>query len=95
MQSSGYLVIPLCALVLEIEICQNSGMRDLSKPIEEMSTCSFFFFFSPPWDVCTARKCQKILGKNAALWEYEVYKFKEIGQLKVSIALFLTLNFCM
>ncbi|KAM7322640.1 hypothetical protein ACRRTK_018145 [Alexandromys fortis] len=29
-----------------------------------------------------ARKCQKILGKNAALWEYEVYKFKEIGQLK-------------
>lgn len=29
-----------------------------------------------------ARKCQKILGKNASLWEYEVYKFKEIGQLK-------------
>ncbi|XP_012888456.1 PREDICTED: vacuolar protein sorting-associated protein 41 homolog [Dipodomys ordii] len=29
-----------------------------------------------------ARKCQKILGKNAPLWEYEVYKFKEIGQLK-------------
>uniref|UniRef100_A0A5F9DMY6 Vacuolar protein sorting-associated protein 41 homolog n=1 Tax=Oryctolagus cuniculus TaxID=9986 RepID=A0A5F9DMY6_RABIT len=29
-----------------------------------------------------ARKCQKILGKNATLWEYEVYKFKEIGQLK-------------
>uniref|UniRef100_A0A5F8HDC8 VPS41 subunit of HOPS complex n=1 Tax=Monodelphis domestica TaxID=13616 RepID=A0A5F8HDC8_MONDO len=29
-----------------------------------------------------ARKCQKVLGKNAALWEYEVYKFKEIGQLK-------------
>nr|KAF6470533.1 VPS41 subunit of HOPS complex [Molossus molossus] len=29
-----------------------------------------------------ARKCQKILGKNAALWEYEVYRFKEIGQLK-------------
>jgi len=32
----------------------------------------------------TTSKCQKILGKNAALWEYEVYKFKEIGQLKVS-----------
>lgn len=94
MQSSGYLVIPLCALVLEIEICQNSGIRDLSKPIEEMSTY-FFFFPLSPWDVCTASKCQKILGKNAALWEYEVYKFKEIGQLKVSIALFLTLNFCM
>lgn len=49
MQSSGYLVIPLCALVLEIEICQNSGMRDLSKPIEEMSTYSFFFF--PPFSL--------------------------------------------
>uniref|UniRef100_A0A8C3XXM7 Vacuolar protein sorting-associated protein 41 homolog n=1 Tax=Catharus ustulatus TaxID=91951 RepID=A0A8C3XXM7_CATUS len=29
-----------------------------------------------------ARKCQKILGKNTELWEFEVYKFKEIGQLK-------------
>lgn len=92
MQSIGYLVIPLCALAPEIEICQNSGSRDLSKPAEEMST---YFFFLSPWDVFTASKCQKILGKNAALWEYEVYKFKEIGQLKVSTALFLTLNLCM
>ncbi|XP_063778599.1 vacuolar protein sorting-associated protein 41 homolog isoform X1 [Pseudophryne corroboree] len=29
-----------------------------------------------------ARKCQKILGKNMKLWEDEVYRFKEIGQLK-------------
>ncbi|NWU56277.1 VPS41 protein, partial [Dromas ardeola] len=29
-----------------------------------------------------SRKCQKILGKNTELWEFEVYKFKEIGQLK-------------
>ncbi|XP_070582392.1 vacuolar protein sorting-associated protein 41 homolog isoform X4 [Erythrolamprus reginae] len=29
-----------------------------------------------------ARKCQKILGKNTNLWECEVYRFKEIGQLK-------------
>uniref|UniRef100_A0A3Q2X831 VPS41 subunit of HOPS complex n=1 Tax=Hippocampus comes TaxID=109280 RepID=A0A3Q2X831_HIPCM len=31
-----------------------------------------------------ARKCQKILGKNMELWENEVYRFKTIGQLKVS-----------
>uniref|UniRef100_H2M7Z1 Vacuolar protein sorting-associated protein 41 homolog n=1 Tax=Oryzias latipes TaxID=8090 RepID=H2M7Z1_ORYLA len=29
-----------------------------------------------------ARKCQKVLGKNMELWENEVYRFKEIGQLK-------------
>ncbi|XP_048367400.1 vacuolar protein sorting-associated protein 41 homolog [Sphaerodactylus townsendi] len=29
-----------------------------------------------------ARKCQKILGKNTDLWEFEVHRFKEIGQLK-------------
>lgn len=56
-----------------------------------MSTYSVYFFYLyslSPWDIFTASKCQKILGKNAALWEYEVYKFKEIGQLKVRIALF-------
>lgn len=30
------------------------------------------------------RKCQKVLGKNMDLWENEVYRFKTIGQLKVS-----------
>lgn len=50
----------------------------------------FLLKLSFSWDVFAASKCQKILGKNTALWEYEVYKFKEIGQLKVSIALFLT-----
>lgn len=50
----------------------------------------FTFYFS--LDAFAARKCQKILGKNAALWEYEVYKFKEIGQLKVSYFI-LTFNF--
>uniref|UniRef100_A0A8C4NBS6 Vacuolar protein sorting-associated protein 41 homolog n=1 Tax=Eptatretus burgeri TaxID=7764 RepID=A0A8C4NBS6_EPTBU len=30
-----------------------------------------------------ARTCQKVLGKNTELWENEVYRFKEIGQLKV------------
>ncbi|XP_014884004.1 vacuolar protein sorting-associated protein 41 homolog isoform X1 [Poecilia latipinna] len=29
-----------------------------------------------------ARKCQKVLGKNMELWENEVYRFKNIGQLK-------------
>uniref|UniRef100_A0A8C7TQJ9 VPS41 subunit of HOPS complex n=1 Tax=Oncorhynchus mykiss TaxID=8022 RepID=A0A8C7TQJ9_ONCMY len=33
-----------------------------------------------------ARKCQKVLGKNMELWENEVYRFKTIGQLKVSRA---------
>ncbi len=31
------------------------------------------------------RKCQKVLGKNMDLWENEVYRFKTIGQLKVSL----------
>uniref|UniRef100_A0A1A7ZVV9 Vacuolar protein sorting-associated protein 41 homolog n=1 Tax=Nothobranchius furzeri TaxID=105023 RepID=A0A1A7ZVV9_NOTFU len=31
-----------------------------------------------------ARKCQKVLGKNMELWENEVYRFKTIGQLKMS-----------
>lgn len=62
--------------------------------IYSVSVFVFVFCFLSPWDVFTASKCQKILGKNAALWEYEVYKFKEIGQLKVSKALFLTLSFC-
>lgn len=43
--------------------------------------CTYFYshLFHFPY-----RKCQKILGKNTELWEFEVYKFKEIGQLKVS-----------
>lgn len=91
-------VITLCSLALEREICQNSGMRDGSKPLGKclliLSLFLFLFilylFILSPLDVFDARKCQKILGKNAALWEYEVYKFKEIGQLKVSKSLFLT-----
>uniref|UniRef100_A0A8C2H453 Vacuolar protein sorting-associated protein 41 homolog n=1 Tax=Cyprinus carpio TaxID=7962 RepID=A0A8C2H453_CYPCA len=38
-----------------------------------------------------ARKCQKVLGKNMDLWENEVYRFKTIGQLKVSLSAFLLL----
>lgn len=73
-------------------------MSELSKPLGKiLLTLSLFIFIlkHSPGDVFADSKCQKILGKNAALWEYEVYKFKEIGQLKVSIALYLTLNFYM
>lgn len=38
------------------------------------------FFCAPSY-----RKCQKVLGKNMELWENEVYRFKTIGQLKVSL----------
>lgn len=56
---------------------------------------SVLFIFLSLWDAFITSKCQKILGKNATLWEYEVYKFKEIGQLKVSKDLFLIPYFYM
>lgn len=68
------------------------GERLDKKKKEERNLCSnavkfvvFYFTYlcSLPFHL-PSRKCQKILGKNTELWEFEVYKFKEIGQLKVS-----------
>lgn len=45
-----------------------------------MGQMTFVVVFPPK-----CRKCQKVLGKNMELWENEVYRFKTIGQLKVSL----------
>lgn len=79
--------IPSCSLTLKTRSPIRALGRTLPKSLWKCPltlSLHFHLLFISSCDVSAARKCQKILGKNASLWEYEVYKFKEIGQLKVS-----------
>lgn len=82
MQSIGYLVIPLCALAPEIEICQSSGTRDLSKPIEEMSTYFFFFFFFHPGMFLLPANARKFLGKMQHSGNMKFINLKKLDSLR-------------
>ena len=80
-------VIPLCSLALEMEICQSSGMRALSKPLGEMSTysasvCFLYLYFLFPGVFLLPANARKFLGKMQHSGNMKFINLKKLDSLR-------------